>query len=72
MITYIPAREWVKASQRKPADGQEVLAIVGKSKFLDIATYDNQDRTWITNDMKKIHVSWWCELPIPPYASRTG
>jgi len=68
MITYIHATDWIKASVKKPKDGEEVLGLVGKSQFHEIVVWSERDHAWLSADgMSKVHVTWWTQLPRKPY-----
>lgn len=72
MITYIPASEWHSSDQQKPADGVDVLGVIGKGKnaYVDIVVYDSEDGTWTRGNifhLKEVKVAFWTELPNVPY-----
>jgi len=75
MITYIPAREWIRSRNMKPKEGQEVLGVIffaGDAPYIDIVTYDIRDQEWNTaNGSAVVRVVYWTEMPNLPYQDQS-
>lgn len=63
--------QWFKVDEKKPNDGEKVLAVVGNKnfseKFLTLTTYNEKSNPQFLYDgLLGFYVTHWCRLPNMP------